>query len=1674
MDFERYTGARVRLNEFIQALNIAEAATQSAQAQAAFDDDGEAMWQLQAGGDDKYGHGGLAALTEMDHDEILRQRIRQMIREGAITATLQHEPLSLTEQLEREHRYLARTIFNAVGEPQQPRFPGEEGLYVPPRADMPDWDLFRMESRLAREDPRREFFFDENGHMVVAPELLGDPDTRVFELRDPFLPPDPRLATVVHAPRQGPQARQWLSFVVNVARLRVEDHPLFTLEDYLCVALRREVERWHRRRALAVTHHYTSQIRALQARAGGQLQRLQAILARLSSVAAGAAAAASAAGAEQLSALRGLCSAAVYDVLSGLTQLREARVARDEEWAAEQRHFAAIYAAWQRIKAFREHMGSLYASMGYLLAGAGIAPGAPTPGGPAPTSGAPDGNSDAASPRRSEGLVYVGHPLALKVRRTAPDHGAELEAWRADELAELDEARKHRELMNLLEDLEEEPGAPGPGQGLEDLLYRDGGAALQAQLAGLPEAERAAQLADWETQVRDERLRKREKARRRAFDATTEFARIRSRMLASRKPPGRPLLEPLLDATLPVTPETACPPAEVKRRQKLASSLLSVSLYVNGHWVADGDRAPIAFPAWTVDVNFAARLQLTAAPHSVTFAVRLDGFFAAQTLAEFFLPVPDIRAQPHLREVACSGRRFDGRLPAADVSADRFHQFTAVCSAFWNVPAGVLKDPDVLRAFASHADVSLPPQQRRGANANALQLPGGGGGMPAKDAARLDPNDPRTALLAGLSRRSAAGLGEPAAAGAGAAFEGWEVRPDLLLVNEDYHVESARKRLLRARRNALFLREPVPLREDEFTPEMLALLAQLDAAAGAYGGDPAAGSGAPGFSAVVAMGKRVQDLTGDGDAPAPAAGAGTGNAALMPSAAALAALRESLATDAAGGPVDMAALEHPMRARDNRAGVGAAAAAARADMPYYGVSLRDARGGGARRGGDGGGGPSIGARVGALSAVGGLTDGQPGDLDVRLMLGLVGTQNDLAVTDVSDVVYEQVAPDLVMTSTFMRDLLRPVRPLFVYRDDVRAVTNPRGCALVCQVLRASNVPLRLAAGGTLMPGQSAEQRDGARAQALNCVVQVAFQESVRRTSAAAGPHPRWQEVLYLPFTTPNESYDAASLLQLQTPILVSVYDQVTVANDVLDARTQRTQLASVDLRYLGSVEIPFSTVYSTSTIDGAFEVCLCPALARIFQIITSHPSRLLLFFICPSPTHLQVEVPLLHLGYQTPNPATPTVIHLYLTLDPLLVPPRNDPYAALLAVPAAHRSVDSSSTETGVVDTLPRASAGGLNPAFRRVIDWSRAVSVGDRAVTPLVGDINSEPQLITRFLTAQAPPPACQGHPRLFTRFVSLVPFVEDYRLPLGDAPATTLRDVWCTSAQFLRLSSGDWEEHAVLLCNYFYWWEAQTAEVDRQNGVVWETYLVVGTAVPEGDTCYVLRIKKVVRLTCSCLYFSTHLCGTLIDSRLLCVLFCVFPLCLQNGFFKEQTLYNAVTHRAYATSYDSALLPLKEVLMLVTRDNVYANLQERSAPIDLDFNVRNPASWAPLFTAKFDIFAYNRLYGAAYTTLQKDLRDAYEPDPRATLASAAAQWGEFSRRLERVLERNFESWRALPTRWNYGAARLARELLVQLEGGDPDDLRDRTPVSKLRAAFSSVHGFPLHFPCAADDDVR
>ncbi len=49
---------------------------------------------------------------------------------------------------------------------------------------------------------------------------------------------------------------------------------------------------------------------------------------------------------------------------------------------------------------------------------------------------------------------------------------------------------------------------------------------------------------------------------------------------------------------------------------------------------------------------------------------------------------------------------------------------------------------------------------------------------------------------------------------------------------------------------------------------------------------------------------------------------------------------------------------------------------------------------------------------------------------------------------------------------------------------------------------------------------------------------------------------------------------------------------------------------------------------------------------------------------------------------------------------------------------------------------------------------------------------------------------------------------------LQLGFTNKAVVSDVWCTSSQFLRLGHGDWEEHAILLANFYLWWDEQNIQ--------------------------------------------------------------------------------------------------------------------------------------------------------------------------------------------------------------------------------------------------------------------
>ena len=78
--------------------------------------------------------------------------------------------------------------------------------------------------------------------------------------------------------------------------------------------------------------------------------------------------------------------------------------------------------------------------------------------------------------------------------------------------------------------------------------------------------------------------------------------------------------------------------------------------------------------------------------------------------------------------------------------------------------------------------------------------------------------------------------------------------------------------------------------------------------------------------------------------------------------------------------------------------------------------------------------------------------------------------------------------------------------------------------------------------------------------------------------------------------------------------------------------------------------------------------------------------------------------------------------------------------------------------------------------------------------------------------------------------RFVSMIPYIEDLRL-FQDMP-----DIYCTSQEFFDLGGGDYEEHAILLANYF-------SFVDKKQNQQTEIFLVLGAGMPSGHMVYVMR---------------------------------------------------------------------------------------------------------------------------------------------------------------------------------------------------------------------------------------
>ncbi|KAJ0403563.1 hypothetical protein P43SY_009011 [Pythium insidiosum] len=528
---------------------------------------------------------------------------------------------------------------------------------------------------------------------------------------------------------------------------------------------------------------------------------------------------------------------------------------------------------------------------------------------------------------------------------------------------------------------------------------------------------------------------------------------------------------------------------------------------------------------------------------------------------------------------------------------------------------------------------------------------------------------------------------------------------------------------------------------------------------------------------------------------------------------------------------------------------------------------------------------------------------------------------------------------------------------------------PHHCDVYVQVKSASNVPLRRRPADKGADVDTDAKGEPATADAL-VFVEISFQGQRRRTTPVLARRDAasavWMETLALPFQAPLDDWSPASIQRSRDVLRLSLFDQRTVRAEGRESESSRPAF-QVENRFLGAVDVPFSTLYH-------------------------HPRGLL-------DATLRCETPPVHVGYVNVGAhrhvaserngdddgggvqrsrREATFLSFMLTLHPLLPPPTPPEPTGL----------------TTDADVLVRYAR-----------DWARSVRSGlspatrGRDLDVLVRSLQGgRGTFLPRFLSGPplAPPPGLSTLAQL-VRYVALVPFLQDWHLFDGEL------DVWCTPQEFLELNAGDHEEHAVLLCHFLRWLDAR----ERRST---QTYIVLGSAVPEGKTVYVLR-------------------GTV--------------------------LWNASTGVGYSVRDERC--PLLDVALVVSPTNVFANLQAVAHVTELNWDIEtNAKAWRPFFPARGDA----QLASTALAPLGDRRELVYAETPPELVQ-------DVEQTLRETLKLEIRRWRStrFTTTFNMDLGLKLRAELERLEaramGDSPPQTRD--PIAELMRT-RDVNGLPLH----------
>lgn len=706
---------------------------------------------------------------------------------------------------------------------------------------------------------------------------------------------------------------------------------------------------------------------------------------------------------------------------------------------------------------------------------------------------------------------------------------------------------------------------------------------------------------------------------------------------------------------------------------------------------------------------------------------------------------------------------------------------------------------------------------------------------------------------------------------------------------------------------------------------------------------------------------------------------------------------------------------------------------------------------------------------------------------------------------------------------------------------------PTHCELYVQIQRATNVPLRIVPqvgngdssnlANILTPRRLRRQKEAARrlmklgggddsddgetnppetprdndthsrfSLESRLFVEVSFQGRARRTTCAliskmpvntsTNASVEWMETLVLPFHSPGDDWSPSTLAEVDDNVNIRIYDRIVRADDsdqstsIGSSPNKRLQRGDAKDRegitlpqqgkrsfheehcLLGDLIVPFAAIYKAHGIVDSLMRCQAPIEHLGYANINKHDQVGLGNFnstLASSAESVGGDNRRQDLNNEVEEVSEVTSIdrivkrserdathlHVMMTLNPLL--PKSP-------VPTPPVSTGSQATSRSTIRIAPMI--------LRDASQWASEAGLVTSVVIWLMGQ---GPVLLTQVLGPQKPPPGLTTAVEV-AHFVRCLPLVDDWRAALNLVANSNIdedqvsnneldgirmedrsrkKSVWCTSQQCLDLCGGDPHEHAVLLCNYLLWLDQQEVDGKNEKRSITSVYLVFGRTITSRDeTVFVLHQGA-----------SSH--------------------------SKGGVLWDTSTGACYHLTSESC--PLRQVLLVVSSENVFANVQgyhpcERRHQFNWDIE-QNPKCWKPLV-------------GIGIPGSDRSLLPCLQPEELVYTMTPSDYIDQVERELLETLKLSIRRWRSShsTTVFNMNLSLKFRARLEQLESeralrlGTDDaetlkDTRRRLSIKKreetadgMRATgdFLSelqkshdVIGVPIHMPFTDFDRI-